>query len=183
MTHTLSIDPSVNCLGWALWLNTQLVDAGMSRKPEGRMALDRVCELHCAAISLGLGCHSVAGVGVVWVEQMRLNRGQDGASVAEAIAKGNDLLDVQAVGANVAGEFGRLRYVHVNTWKGTATKKVTENRARNVLTAAELAIVEGFLAVRPLDLTRKVWEGLAHNVWDAVGIGLHGVGRYVLRAA
>ena len=172
MTYTLSIDPSVNCLGWALWLGTQLVDCGMSRKADGRMSLDKVCELHYDAIRQALARHGhpqfdPLRISAVWVEQMSLGGERDRG----AIAKANDLLAVQAVGAYVAGKFGRLRYAPVNTWKGTASKKITEARARNVLTPTEVELVD----------RAAIPASLAHNVWDSVGIGLFAVGRYVVR--
>lgn len=53
-------------------------------------------------------------------------------------------------------------------WKGQAPKDVTAARAKAKLTAEELT---------------AVWlpsaKGLQHNVWDAVAIGLHHLGRFM----
>jgi len=51
-------------------------------------------------------------------------------------------------------------------WKGQVTKEITEQRARKRLSPDELSRIELPSA-----------KGLHHNVWDAVGLGLHHLGR------
>lgn len=73
-----------------------------------------------------------------------------------------------------AGEWGgvyrpRAEYLSPNDWKGSVKKDTSHARIWNVLTAAEQGVVDR--AVRGLAPSKR------HNVLDAVGIGLHGVGR------
>ena len=56
--------------------------------------------------------------------------------------------------------YGRVFKYKPHEWKGTVEKKVMELRIQKHLTTEELKIVE---------LPAK---SLAHNVWDAAGIGL-----------
>jgi hypothetical protein len=55
------------------------------------------------------------------------------------------------------------RFVEPSVWKGQLPKNVCHNRIRAILTPVELAVLA------PVK---------DHNVWDAVGIGLFGVGRF-----
>lgn len=181
MRAICSIDPAVVTLAWVGWYDGSLINAGLSRRSRPA-SLHVVCMEHADRVRAGLNIQR--DVVDVVVEQMRMNKHQDwdrapgprrdiDARVAKLIALANDLLDVQAVGARVAACVGsRLHYAPVNTWKGSAPKHVTEARAREKLTPTELATVESVL--------RCVPSGLAHNLWDAVGVGLWATGRYVL---
>jgi hypothetical protein len=169
-----SIDPSsgaTSALGWAAWASNELVCAGLVRGL--RAKLDSKCQHYADAVKLGSHVFG-SGRRAVFVEQMQMSQGRDGSGEKRTIiAKANDLLELQAVGAYVAGALGgSLCYVPVGTWKGSAPKHVTEARARAALSPAELAIVEAELA--------RHRGGLGHNLWDAVGIGLHATGRYRL---
>jgi hypothetical protein len=191
-SYLYSIDPSSGtyaALGWVFWVSEfsdqedwKLRACGLVRGPE-RAKLDDKCEAYYEAISQDLRRQSPwtyneltarHAWGHVWVEQMRMTMAQDGKKgMPAAIAKGNDLLELQAVGAYVAGALGTLRYASPGTWKGQTSKEVTENRVHKYLTPSELAIVREALS--------KHRDGLAHNLYDAVGIGLHGTGRYRIR--
>ncbi len=70
---------------------------------------------------------------------------------------------------------GRIRYVTPNDWKGSTSKDISHARLWAKLDPKEQAIVDKAFAEAPGR------NGLApskrHNVLDAIGIGLYGVGR------
>lgn len=169
----LSIDPGKHHVAWALWARVvgfELVAAGLTDS-DARTLAER-CQEHALALvhRLGLGLGQVS---LVAVEQMQLSTGRD-RTLSKAIATGNDLLELQAAGAYVAGAVGgRFKLLPPNTWKGTAPKDVTRARVEKTLSQHEFKVLAGALA--------SVKPGLRHNVYDAVGIGLHVTGRYVVR--
>ncbi len=77
--------------------------------------------------------------------------------------------------ATKAGEWGGIyrdskpEYLTPNDWKGSTPKPISNARV-----LAALKSNEGLLFDRA---TKGVAVGKVHNVLDAVGIGLHGVGR------
>ena len=80
----------------------------------------------------------------------------------------NDLVGIALVAGEVAGCLRARGASHVtyylpSEWKKQLKKEVTTLRVRAALTSAELARVEMPSAVKTL----------GHNVYDAVGIGLH----------
>lgn len=71
-----------------------------------------------------------------------------------------DLIDLAYKAGRIAERHGQGNHVvllYPREWKGQAPKHVTKRRAKAVLTSEELAIV----------------HGEDHNMWDAIGIGLH----------
>jgi hypothetical protein len=191
VTFLHSIDPGSGksgALGWALWLGLpcqeptwQLRDCMLIRGVGG--TLDARCAHYLADISLRIGhCLSVH-YGDVWVEEMGMNLRRDGSRrkgektleqvIRRMVASANDLLAVQAVGCSLGGALGKLRLAPPMTWKGTAPKETTANRVRVTLSVPELDIVDR-------ELARHKAESLHHNLYDALGIGLHGTGRYRL---
>lgn len=83
----------------------------------------------------------------------------------------NDLLALAAVDAAVAALFFAAASVsyYPSDWKGQMKKEPCHARIRSRLLPSELtaACVGAHEA-----------KSLAHNVWDAVGIGLHSLGRF-----
>lgn len=84
----------------------------------------------------------------------------------------NDLLDVVAVGAAIAAKAyhpeGKRQIVTTRfprDWKGQVPKEIMTERIKASLTQEEL---DNVIACR---------KDLLHNVYDAVGIGLHALGR------
>lgn len=171
----VSIDPGIGCLGWASWHYDPaqaehpvlLACGGITIPVAKRRQLDAMCE-YAAEHLIGRG-----DVGHVFVEQMPF--GGDRDTGRAGTKKAIELLKLQAIGAFVAGRLGgQLHYAMPGTWKGSTAKKHTEARAAKQLSLAErTAFYVGTERLRP---------SLRHNVWDAVGIGLWGLGRYVVRA-
>ena len=85
----------------------------------------------------------------------------------------NDLLPLPAIGTAIAMKCGAVRAVRYlpHEWKGNLTKEVCHERVRERLQAEELPRIP-VLAAKVL-----------HNVLDAVGVGLHHVGRLDRRRA
>jgi len=106
---------------------------------------------------------NIANVTQVVVELPRVYQGQK--------QKGdpNDLIDLAAVVGALCASFDHrqrsetmpVRVFFPYEWKGQAPKEIIQERVKKRLSAAELEAVA---------LPRA--KGLAHNVWDAVALGL-----------
>lgn len=91
----------------------------------------------------------------------------------------NAILKVARNAGEWGGRYGEycttLRYVSPNDWKGTTPKDISHARLWSKLDAKEQGIVDASFKAS------KGRNGLApskrHNVLDAIGIGLFGVGR------
>lgn len=96
----------------------------------------------------------------VYASQIRAGRSK---------ADPNDLLALCGIGGALAALFkGTVTCYAPTEWKPPGMKKeVSHARIHSRLTASELNIVEQCSAP----------ASLMHNVWDAIGIGLHHVGR------
>ena len=151
----LSLDPGVKQLGWARWVSGQLSGAGLSRT--------KADDVEDAAIAHMDGVPGPR-CDVVVVERMTHYPGLGSKSQPAA----NDLLDLQLIGAFVAGKHlatgGSMIHVRPHEWKGQAPKNIMEKRIERALSDMELARLSYAL--------EKVPASLQHNVVDAVGIGL-----------
>jgi len=80
----------------------------------------------------------------------------------------NDLARLAALGGELAEASGakHVEYVLPAEWKGQTPKAIAQARAHAALTAYEL---KGVAAIPQ--------KTLAHNMWDAIGIGLARLGR------
>ncbi len=125
-------------------------------------------------VACGLGTPvlpPLAGLDEVLIECPRLRpRGEKNPNAILVVAR-----NAGEWGGRYGDFCGTLRYVTPNDWKGSTPKDVSQKRSEGKLDGKELAIVERAFADAPGR------NGLApskrHNVWDAIGIGLHGVGR------
>lgn len=79
----------------------------------------------------------------------------------------NDLVSLAFAAGKIASRFVCYTTVKPRDWKGTVKKEVMLKRILSKLTDGELTILKG------LGLPKS----LEHNVVDAVGIGLHSLGR------
>lgn len=171
MSLLVSIDPGVVCTGWALWTSDRpagwtLVRCGLSVRPENlkRAPLAHVCAFHAANVRASTS----TGLDYIVVEQQQLSTGRDSKA---PIAKGNDLLAVQAVGMWVAGRLGggELIYPTVSDWLANTNAEQTANRLLGALTNDELKV---------LTAGQSGKKTLDHNVKDAVALGLWVTDRY-----
>lgn len=172
MPLLVSIDPGVVCTGFALWSQTDtgmwtLVRAGLSVRPGllERAPLEDICLFHSGRVFDHL---SRVKCDVVVVEQQTMSLNRDRRA---PIAKGNDLLAVQAVGMAVAGQFGgRLIYPTVSDWLGSVSTDVTQERV--------LGTLQPYEASRLADGLAEHRSGLHHNAYDSVALGLWATKRY-----
>lgn len=165
----LAIDPGLRGTGVALLEDGEVVAAGYARPPvvvgvvTGRAHQAAVAARAVAEWAAGRG---VTEVVVEWPQTYaRAIRG--GTSKADP----NDLLGLAGVGAAIAALYAGLAttsYLPAE-WKGQVPKEVMHRRVESRLRLSELAYVRA--AVEAANARGKV------DVWDAVGIGLHHVGR------
>ncbi len=167
----LAIDPGKTALGWAYFGEAGLLFvAGVlrsegSRTPGG----DSVAE-----VARGLMRQLVQALGPLpavvslVVEKMKVYPGPQ--------QKGdqNDLIDLSYISGGVHAlpsvwNAERVTLVHPHAWKGQVPKAIMAQRIERSLNELEVKLVHASLQGVP--------EGLRHNGWDAVGIGLWSQGR------
>lgn len=179
MSYLLSIDPGLRKCGAALWHDSELVEARLLvGEHEGREVDVTVAVMVDAAIAWCIDVYDVASIGSLkpWlhlaVEYPRTYGGRSSRGDA------NDLIGVALVAGAILGRLGcPAQLLLPEEWKGRIHKPeskaeyerdgyVVEARARAKLSAAELERVEW----------GKDWKKRM-DVSDAVGIGLHVLGR------
>lgn len=143
----VAIDPGVKNLAWAEYHGRELARCGLSRAGSAAE--------HAAALV------NMAGPDVLVLEQM----------TPRDLPNAADLIAVTHTGAYVAGFLCPcvLRYPTAQQWKGSVPKRIHHDRIAKILSPAERAVIA--------EVAVRVPAGLLHNVWDAVGLGLWGLGR------
>lgn len=174
MTNVISIDPGRKCFTLARWGAGELLEvlpltatyvAGPSLLNPAMSGSQQLSILANHYATQGRGPADVAVV-----ERMVHYPGQRKDSRAAELAKASDLLELQALGAYVAGRIAReVAFISAAEWKGQAPKDVTTLRVVRELSESELATLQRGL--------NQVPKALAHNLYDAVGIGLKFAGR------
>lgn len=150
---SISVDPGARSIAWASFTGEELVWCDFLKgETLGKLS---------AILKSDFG-HVKADNLIIEKPQIYQGRMQSGDP--------NDLIDVAIpVGMMVQSieEIGHLKIVRPREWKGTRPKKIC-----NALTLKALSPVElnGFES-------RKFKKGEAHNVLDAIGIGLWHLGR------
>lgn len=158
----ITIDPNLRGCGVATWHKETLFSANYVKNliPTGRGY-----EVFCAAAT-AVGSHihlkSVWVCGPVVIEMPR--------AYGSVHTKGdpNDLLDVMGVGAACAlalRNFGPIQSVAPSDWKGNVKKSIMLERIWSKLSEEERAVVQ------------KTNKSDREDVLDAIGIGLHKLGR------
>lgn len=167
----LSVDPGKNALGWAYFGDAGfLYAAGVARSsvptvPGG----DEVAEVARQLMqTLEAYLADLPPIRSLAIEKMKIYPGPQ--------QKGdqNDLIDLSYIAGGVhmlptARRAERVTLVHPHSWKGQVPKNVMKERIERSLTELEVKLVHATLQTTP--------EGLRHNGWDAVGIGLWAQGR------
>lgn len=166
MRNLISIDPGLRGVGLAAWHDRELASARYVVEAQQRtQPHDALHMVHCvreAAFDAVKGPRMALPT-IVVIEKPKVYATQH--------QKGDqrDLIDlavlIGAVVSVLAPIADRVELVEPWQWKGQAPKQVIASRAAAALGEEELARVE-----LP-SLSR------AHNVWDAVGIGLWRLGR------
>jgi len=148
----MAIDPGTKATGWALFRLQRLVAAGLYR---GKHAAETIGQIQAAPIY---------DLDVLIVERPQV--------YDRHRTKGdpNALIPLAMIGGAAAGVHGwaELRAPHPNEWKGAISKEIHHPRILAELRPEELAVVEAM---------KGVPASLRHNVLDAIGLGLWGLGR------
>jgi hypothetical protein len=154
----LSVDPGVNGCGCALWSDYgRLVAAKYVRVKKHADAVDQYRALAQNVRTTFDGADSLI------LEVPRVYQG------SKQKGDPNDLVSLGVVVGLLVGVFGKpAKTVFPYEWKRQLPDAVCSARVMSRLDETERTVIE---------LPGKT---LAHNVLDAVGIGLHGVGRYLV---
>lgn len=151
----VSCDPGVNHVGLAVWAPLDGDRWGLARAVLAPVEDPR--DAVVAARELA------AGPFVAFVEVPQIYRA--GRSKGSPL----DLVRVSLFAGAILGAGSRgSAWCHPAGWKGQTPKDVSEDRTRAALFRGEIDYVE-----LPRTKRGKVDRELAHNVWDAIGIGLH----------
>lgn len=158
----LAIDPGIRVTGWALFHNADgLVKAGLAKNPrEGHGA--EACRAMARAINEDVN----DGYMRVVFEWPRVY------TAAKSKGDPNDLLPLVGVGMAMSAYLGEsciMYSVHPHEWKGQLPKDACHARILLRLTPSEAMVAAG---------AQRVAKSKAHNVLDAIGIGLHHLGRF-----
>lgn len=154
MQTILCLDPGLAGTGWALFVGTELSDAGIVRCRQAHHWTER-SGMICAEIArLVLTRY----VGRVVVEQPKFFD----SSAGHMVARRGDLLKLMYLVGELAGRVHPVKtlLIPVNDWKGQLPKDVVERRVR-----------------RELGKERFEELKIREHAIDAVGLGLHTLGR------
>ena len=175
----LALDPGINCSGWALFEDGQLVRAGVCfGRPEdaARPSIERV-------VMMGDRLCEEVVPHYPPPDRLVLERPQ---IYRPDRAKGNpnDLLVLAELGAYVTGRLTHRRAVKQylpREWKGNVDPEVCVARVQERLTLGERALVE--FPPSACDGCRAFGPCVKpscpmHNAFDAIGLGLFDLGRF-----
>jgi hypothetical protein len=151
----LSIDPGKKHIGWALFtVSGAFCDAGLARGASLEEQMSQMPERDIITRVVG-----------EVMTHYPTARARD--------AKANDLLDLQFRMGYIAGCYHATFYGYRTAeWKGQLPKEVCKQRILRRLAGSDEELLTHLLTLVP--------PSLRHNVYDAVGIGLHHLKRGVL---
>jgi len=180
MYSLVSIDPGLRQCGVAIWEDKKLVKAQLVRSPyDGKNQFEAAWHMASAVDNMVMielfqrRAYLAPTPGVVGPDELVIERPQ----VIRGWTRnaGSITALTLVVGALLRSGATELtckltEYLPVQQ-KGNVPKDIMEQRTRKRLSAAELAAVE-------LPMHKgKISASLAHNVWDAVWLGLQHAGR------
>lgn len=167
MTTLLAIDPSLSATGVAYFTSDaegvlRLDYAELIRGLAGE-AMAKRCRRVTADIWRSHFVRGLAAPHEVLIEMPRIHLATRGGKADPA-----DIIKLAMLCGAIGHDYpqSEVAFIEPAEWKGQTPKDVTTRRTRENLTAAELDRV----ILPPA-------ASLAHNVWDAVGIGLWAAGR------
>lgn len=151
----LTLDPGSKVCGLALFDGTELQTAWLARTKGDWFEMARACYLSVVARTHP----DKVGTLVIEKPQIYVQSRQKGDA--------NDLIPLALVEGALAAFLtpSSIHEYKPAQWKGQVPKEVQIERIKSRLTAAENKRVE------------KTPKSLMHNIFDAVGLGLHHVGR------
>lgn len=161
MTRTLCVDPGLRGVGVAVFEGKVLERAAYIENPEKSGRGYRVASALAFKVHFWLDAHALTAPDKAIIEFPRIYPGH-------AKIDNNDLIDIATVGAAIATwcEADEIVSVFPADWKGNVKKDVMTARIKAELSYVELSKVD-----------KSCRRSLLHNVYDAVGIGLHRFGR------
>jgi len=159
----IAIDPGVRNAGCAVFVGGQLAEAVLFAPLDGADHFKGEAVARLFRWYLEPRAHLRLEAAICELPQVY--------STAQQKGRQSDLIDLAVVcGAigQVASDHGLpTRFINPRVWKGQTPKDITTARAQVELTPDERVRVK---------LPKQ--GSLHHNVWDAIGIGLWGVGRW-----
>lgn len=153
MSRLLAIDPSLRGTGWALFVDTNLVQCGVIGGPNQFTNIEAVRQIWLDSSAVVL-THNAEVV----VEFPRIYPKGRGASDN---VDPNDLLWVAAVAGAFAAQANTVKSYYPSDWKGQSKKEKTLRIVLQACNPAERAVIE------------SVQGAKRHNAVDAVGIGMY----------
>lgn len=172
--NMVAVDPGKHAVGVALFdrFSLELAAAAFVKRDSVDQSLGPAAIAAATARSLAEWCAGKdVGEGAVEWPQVYAGMIRRG----EMDKDPNNLLPLAGVDAAFAALFGGIRVTSYlpSEWKGQLTKDACHRRIETRLSPTELAILRAAAAAAGSEL--------GHNVWDAVGIGLHHNGRLARR--
>lgn len=164
----LAIDPGLRHCGYSLFTDGELFEAGLIKNPSKARGPEAWVEMAQAVTQQLIWKHTITHL-VLEGQQIYQASRLAGKMGADA----NDLLELSGVCGALAASFdmAELRRVMPAEWKGTTDKTICQLRVSKRLSDSEAMAIS--------------WPGkagkdssLAHNVYDAIAIGLWAVGRW-----
>lgn len=150
----LAIDPGIRGCGVAYFLGQDLIEASYVKNPVTKGNDPEAVR----SMAYAINTHLVANLAV---EIPRVYQG------SKQKGDPNDLLPLAAICCSVATLLPNAKVTgyYPRDWKGTVDPDVMTQRIQGRLTGREATNVI------------SVGRSLDHNIWDAIGIGLHYLGR------
>lgn len=162
----VSLDPGLECCGWALWCGNVLFHAGVSRRKKNTEVPANTWRKHAWKIYA-----DIMDRGPEWFGTTDFLVSECPQVYKFSKANPAGLIQVAAVMGAVSGVLEvENTYTYLpREWQGGKTKNKTETRP----------VIEGELSAQEKKIISKLKlkKGVAHNLWDAVGIGLWHCGR------
>jgi hypothetical protein len=163
----LAIDPGIRGCGMAVFDHGMLAEAAYVVNPckEGNGAAE-ASSMASWVVGTILGRWYVSEIAVEW-PRVYAARIREGKTKEDP----NDLLALTAVDAAIVALLApaTAKSYAPSDWKGQMDKDVCHARVVTRLSSSELAVAE---------TGARAAKSKAHNMYDAVGIGLHHLGRF-----
>jgi hypothetical protein len=168
MSLLVAIDPGIRGCGVAVFEGYFLTEAAYVKSPvlEGNDAAAAVSMASWVVGSLGLLSRHITELAVEW-PRIYASRIRAGLTKEDP----NDLLALTAVDTALAALLSPVKTVSISPseWKGQMKKEPCQARIVSRLSPRELVVAEAAAAAA---------KSKAHNLFDAIGIGLHHLGRF-----
>ena len=157
--RVVAIDPGKRALGWSVWLYGQLAGCGLARVDTTVRDLGEIA---------GQMVDQVPGGADLAVVERMVQYPSQGRRDSQRVqdAKANDLLDLQAIGAFLAGQLARkAMWITAPEWKGQTPKSVTARRVQTALSEIERVTMDQDQTMVPPSLRHNVVDGVALGLW------------------